>query len=65
LSLGPTLIGAVLAAALAVLFGWLGARPARPMERPRLVPWRALMLAAFAVTLVFLVHLVALARGGH
>jgi len=51
-----------LAAALTVLFGWLGARPARPLSPPRLVPWRFLMALAFTMTVDFLVHLVALVR---
>ncbi|MEP6968138.1 MAG: hypothetical protein ABI906_08660 [Pseudomonadota bacterium] len=54
---------AALAAALTVLFGWLGARPARPLAAPRLVPWRLLMVLAFAATVAMLVHAVALVRG--
>lgn len=61
LSLTATL--AALAAALTVLFGWLGARPAKPLSRPRLVPWRLLMVLAFAATVAMLVHAVALVRG--
>ena len=62
LPLTATLAG--LAAALTVAFGWLGARPPRPLSGPRLVPWRFLMALAFTMTVAFLVHLVSLARGG-
>jgi len=33
---------AALCLALAILFGWRGARAARPHAEPRLVPWRLL-----------------------
>ena len=48
--------------ALAVLFGWRGARAPRPHAEPRLVPWRFLMLLAFTGMVAFLVHLVNLVR---
>ena len=48
---------------LTVLFGWLGARPAKPLARPRLIPWRFLMLLTFVGTIGTLVHVVALLRG--
>jgi len=48
---------------LAVLFGWRGARAARPHTEPRLVPWRFLMLIAFTGMVAMLVHLVNLIRG--
>ncbi|MGA0599954.1 hypothetical protein ACO2Q3_04535 [Caulobacter sp. KR2-114] len=56
--------GAALAACLgaAVLFGWLGARPARPMSPPRLVPYRVLMLASFTAAVFLATYLVALLR---
>ncbi|HEY5071983.1 MAG TPA: hypothetical protein VII63_08130 [Caulobacteraceae bacterium] len=54
---------ATLALALTVVFGWLGARPARPLRRPRLAPWRAMMLGAFTGLVALLVHIVALVRG--
>jgi hypothetical protein len=47
---------------LAVLFGWRGARAARPHAEPRLVPWRFLMLIAFTGMVAMLVHLVNLLR---
>jgi uncharacterized membrane protein YsdA (DUF1294 family) len=58
----PTLIATAFALALTVLFGWLGARPARLFARPRLVPWRFLMLLAFTMVIATLVHAVALLR---
>ena len=54
---------AALCLALAVLFGWRGARAARPHAEPRLVPWRFLMLVAFTGMVAMLVHLVNLVRG--
>jgi hypothetical protein len=48
--------------ALAILFGWRGARAARPHAEPRLVPWRFLMLVAFTGMVAMLVHLVNLIR---
>lgn len=57
------LAGAALA--LTVLFGALGARPARPLAAPRLVPWRFLMLLAFLGVVAMLVHAVALLRAAH
>jgi len=58
LALTLTLAGAALA--LTGLFGWLGARPAKPLSHPRLVPWRFLMLLAFAGVVAMLVHVVTL-----
>lgn len=57
-----TLAGLCLA--LAVLFGWRGARAARPHAEPRLTPWRFLMLIAFTGMVAMLVHLVNLIRDG-
>ncbi|MBV8593833.1 MAG: hypothetical protein JOZ27_06000 [Caulobacteraceae bacterium] len=48
---------------LTILFGWRGARPSRPLAAPRLVPWRFLMLLAFAIAIGLGVHLVSLVRG--
>jgi hypothetical protein len=64
MALVPTAILAACALALTVLFGWLGARPANPLRGPRLVPWRFLMLLAFLVMVLALVHLAALLRPG-
>jgi hypothetical protein len=52
------------ALAIAVLCGWLGARPAKALSAPRLVPWRLAMLLAFAVGVIALGHAVALLKGG-
>lgn len=57
----PTLITAGLAALAALLFGLAGLKPYDPLKGPRMVPFRALMLAAFVVMLLMLVHLANLA----
>jgi hypothetical protein len=57
----PTLTGFLIAAAAAVLCGWLGARPPDPLRGPRLVPYRLLMLLAAAAALLLGVHLLNLA----
>ena len=41
-----------------VLCGWMGARPPNPHRGPRLVPWRAIMVACAVGVLMMLVHLV-------
>ena len=61
MDMAPTLFIAGAAAALGVLFGWLGARPPDPHKGPRLAPHRFLMLVCAAVVLVMLVHLANLA----
>lgn len=53
-----TIAGVALAAA--VVCGWRGARPARALGAPRLVPWRFLMLLFATVVIAMLVHLVTL-----
>jgi multisubunit Na+/H+ antiporter MnhE subunit len=63
LSLHPTLSLATACLALVFVFGALGARPVRPLAGPRLIPWRFLMLAAFAVLVALLVHAANLVRG--
>ncbi|HWA61785.1 MAG TPA: hypothetical protein VG939_10440 [Caulobacteraceae bacterium] len=64
--MGLELTAALAAAALAIaLFcGWMGARPTKVLGQPRLVPWRFLMMLAFAFLVAVLVHLVALLKGG-
>ncbi len=57
MDLAPTLVITATAAALAALFGWLGARPPNLQRGPRLAPYRFLMLLCAAVVLVMLVHL--------
>jgi hypothetical protein len=53
-----TLALAGLFVALAVLAGWLGARPPDPRRGPRLAPWRLLMALFALAAFVFVVHLV-------
>lgn len=63
MSLPVTALLALVALALTVLFGWLGARPAVPNRSPRLAPWRLLMATSFALVAALAVHLAALIRG--
>ncbi len=44
--------------ALAILAGWLGARPPNPHRGPRMAPWRFIMLLSAAGALLMIVHLV-------
>ena len=60
----PTLIALASALALALLFGWLGARPPRPHRGPRLIPYRFLMLLAGVGVVLLLVHVKELAGLG-
>lgn len=62
MSLNITAIVAVVALAVAVACGWMGARPAQALTAPRLTPWRLLMLVAFAVAVAAIGHVVALVR---
>jgi len=41
-------------AAVAAFAGWRGARPPDPMKGPRLVPWRAIMVAAATAAVLLL-----------
>ncbi|WP_296598430.1 hypothetical protein [Phenylobacterium sp.] len=41
-------------AAIAAFAGWRGARPPNPMKGPRLVPWRAIMVAAATAAVLLL-----------
>ena len=58
--MGPALTAVFLgvAAGLALVFGWLGARPPNPLKGPRLIPYRALMLACAALALLLAIHAV-------
>lgn len=58
MTLHMTLALAAAMAALAVLFGWLGARPPNPHKGPRLAPWRFLMMMTAAAAVLFVVHVV-------
>ena len=40
MDLTVTAAAAILFLILAVLFGWLGARPINVLKGPRLIPWR-------------------------
>ncbi|MHB8528580.1 MAG: hypothetical protein ACYC8V_03600 [Caulobacteraceae bacterium] len=54
---------ASLFAALMIVCAVMGARPSTPLRPPRLVPWRLLMLFAFAAMVAMLVHVVSLLKG--
>lgn len=58
----PTLISLAVVVGFGLFSGWRGARPP-DLIRPRLVPWRFLMIAAAAIALALLVHLVRLVAG--
>ncbi|WP_297691989.1 hypothetical protein [Phenylobacterium sp.] len=58
MDLTPTLITGGALAAVALLCGWLGARPPNPHRGPRLVPYRLVMLLAAAGVVIMTVHLV-------
>ena len=63
MNLAVTLVLAAVSLGVAILCGVLGARPARPNAGPRLIPWRFMMLLAFALMVAALVHVVSLVRG--
>jgi hypothetical protein len=52
MSLQSTILVLALAVAAAIFCGWRGARRWNVFEGPRMVPWRFLMLLAFALALV-------------
>jgi hypothetical protein len=45
---------------LTVFAGWRGARPPNLVKGPRMIPWRALMVASAAAVVVLLVHVASL-----
>ena len=55
-----TILVACLIMGFTVFCGWRGAKPANKLFRPRLVPWRILMLLAFMAWVAVMAHLVAL-----
>ncbi|MEH6699452.1 MAG: hypothetical protein V7672_12180 [Brevundimonas sp.] len=59
----PTLIALAVLIGFGLFAGWRGARPPDLIRGPRLVPWRFLMIAAAAVALALIVHLVRLVAG--
>ena len=60
----PTLIALAGALTLALLFGWLGARPPNLIRGPRLIPYRFLMLLAGVGVILLLIHIKELAGLG-
>jgi uncharacterized membrane protein len=57
MDLPVTLTAAVVFLVLAVVFGWLGARPINVLKGPRMVPWRPLMMVCVVGLMLMLVHL--------
>jgi hypothetical protein len=51
MTLQSTILVLTLAVAVAAFCGWRGARSWNVMEGPRMIPWRFLMLLAFALAL--------------
>lgn len=60
MDLTTTVILIVVSLTIAVVCGWLGARPADPRRGVRMMPWRAMMLLAAAFALILLPHLASL-----
>lgn len=58
MDLPVTAAAALLFLILAVLFGWLGARPINVLKGPRLVPWRPMMMICVVGLMLMMVHLV-------
>lgn len=58
MDLTATAAAAILFLILAVLFGWLGARPINILKGPRLVPWRPMMMICVVGLMLMMVHLV-------
>ncbi|AAK24019.1 hypothetical protein [Caulobacter vibrioides] len=58
MDLPVTAAAAILFLILAVLFGWLGARPINILKGPRLIPWRPMMMICVVGLMLMLVHLV-------
>ncbi len=52
MDLQTTLVVLALSAAIAAFCGWRGARQWTVLEGPRLIPWRFLMLLAFACAVI-------------
>lgn len=58
MSLSLTLILAAAMLAIAVICGWLGARPPNMLRGPRMIPYRLIMVSAAACLLMLTVHIV-------
>jgi Kef-type K+ transport system membrane component KefB len=52
-----TITAAVVFLALAIVFGWLGARPINVLKGPRLMPWRPMMMICVVGLMLMVVHL--------
>lgn len=64
MSLTLTLILTALSVGLTILCGWRGAKPTDIMRaKPRMMPWRFLMLLFAALTMLLLIHVVNLLGG--
>ncbi|MEG1451301.1 hypothetical protein [Brevundimonas sp.] len=64
MSLTLTLILTALSTGLTFLCGWRGAKPTDIMRaKPRMMPWRFLMLLFAAFTMLLLIHVVSLVSG--
>lgn len=57
MDLTATLTAAIVFLALAIVCGWLGARPIDVLKGPRMVPWRPLMMVCVVGLMLMLVHL--------
>ena len=53
-----TVAAAAVFLVLAVVFGWLGARPINVLKGPRMVPWRPMMMVCVVALMLMVVHLV-------
>jgi hypothetical protein len=63
-NIGLSAGGLALCVALAILFGWLGARPLNLAKGPRLAPYRLLMLLSGAGAVGVATHLVMALKAG-
>lgn len=52
-----TLVACAFFLVLAILCGWMGARPINVLKGPRLVPWRPLMMVCVVALMLMMVHL--------
>lgn len=53
-----TIAAAAVFLILAIVCGWLGARPINVLKGPRMIPWRPLMMACVVGLMLMVVHLV-------
>lgn len=52
-----TISAAVVFLTLALVCGWMGARPINVLKGPRMIPWRPLMMVCVVGLMLMLVHL--------